>query len=61
MPTRSRDHRTDLLVRPPSSVAPEPIADPVDQVAELADLHTRGFISRGELAAQVAKVIDAAR
>jgi hypothetical protein len=63
----SRDHRTSLLVRPPSVVETETepwcaqLIDPVEQLAELASLHARGLISRCELEAQVAKVIAAVR
>jgi hypothetical protein len=57
-----RSRQPDLLVREPCRSdppdRPAPLApDPVAAVVELADLLARGLIGRGDLAAQVAKVL----
>ena len=48
----SRDHRDDLLIRPPSGEGARRweafIVDPAAQLAELADLYTRGLMTRDE-------------
>ena len=51
---------TDLLTRPPTPRPPawmSVIIDPVEQVAELADLRERGFISPYEFERERAKVL----
>jgi hypothetical protein len=61
--SRSRSRRTDLLVRPPCTVRDLDrgwaalFVDPVDQVRDLAQLYSRGFLSREEFEDQKAKVI----
>jgi hypothetical protein len=63
--TTSRSHRSDLLARPPCGVRSYEsnvsrwIIDPVDQLRELADLLTRGLLSREEFEHHKAKVTDA--
>jgi Short C-terminal domain len=63
---RLRDVRrsgTDLLTRPPALASSGPptwlsaIIDPVEQLAELAKLRDRGFISADDLERQKAKVL----
>ena len=60
----SRSHRSDLLARPPCGVRTYEdsvrgwIADPVEQLEELADLLSRGLLSREEFEHHKAKVID---
>jgi Short C-terminal domain len=59
----SRRHRSDLLARPPCGVRTQDervgawILDPVDQLEELADLMSRGLLSREEFERHKAKVI----
>jgi hypothetical protein len=60
----SRSDRSDLLTRPPCGVQAYEdrvrswIVDPVEQLAELADLLQRGLLSREEFERHKAKVID---
>jgi Short C-terminal domain len=60
----SRSRRTDLLTRPPCGVRTYEdnvkawMVDPVEQLAELADLLRRGLLSREEFERHKAKVID---
>ena len=60
---RTRTGRTDLLVRPPCSDREhEPgwtafVADPAEQLRQLADLHFRGLLSREDFEQQKAKVL----
>ena len=60
----SRSQRCDLLVRPPCRIRTYEdsvrawIVDPVEQLEELADLLSRGLLSREEFERQMAKVID---
>jgi hypothetical protein len=64
-PRRSRNHLTDLLARPPSGAGTYEdcvtawVVDPVEQLAELADLLSRGLLSRDEFERHKAKVIGA--
>ena len=59
----SRSHRSDLLARPPCGVRTYEdsvrawIIDPVEQLEELADLLSRGLLSREEFEHHKAKVI----
>jgi hypothetical protein len=59
---RTRTNRTDLLVRPPCSDEEREggwaalVADPVEQLATLADLHSRGVLSRDEFERQKGKI-----
>jgi hypothetical protein len=55
--------RTDLLTRPPAGSQPNHVdwgplmLDPIEQLAELADLCMHGFLSRDEFEYQKAKVL----
>jgi hypothetical protein len=59
----SRQHRMDLLARPPSGVEPDEarwaalLIDATDQLEALADLVARGLLSPEEFEHQKAKVI----
>jgi Short C-terminal domain len=59
-----RNHRPDLLVRPPSTSRELErgwamlVVDPVNQLAELADLHRRGLLSSEEFQEQKSKVLE---
>jgi len=61
-PGRPRTHRTDLLVRPPCSEDEREggwagfVVDPVEQLKALADLHSRGLLSREEFDRQKTKL-----
>ena len=58
----SRRHRADLLARPPCGVRTYEdslrawIADPIEQLEELADLLRRGLLSRAEFEHHKTKV-----
>ena len=58
----SRSYRSDLLSRPPCGVGTYEdsvramIVDPVEQLVELADLLSRGLLSREEFEHHKAKV-----
>jgi hypothetical protein len=58
-----RDRSTDLLTRPPAGSQPSMadwgplMLDPIEQVTQLADLCTRGFLSRDEFEYQKNKVL----
>ena len=60
----SRIDRSDLLSRPPCGARTYEervrawIVDPVEQLKELADLLSRGLLSREEFERHKAKVID---
>ncbi len=60
----SRTRRSDLLTRPPCGVRSYEhsvrtwIVDPVEQLEELADLFSRGLLSRDEFDRHKAKVIE---
>ena len=58
----SRNHRIDLLARPPSSAGGRSweafIVDPAAQLEELADLYTRGFMTREEFERQKRKLLE---
>jgi len=59
-----RDHSTDLLTRPPAAAHLNQVdwgplmLDPIEQLAELADLCARGFLSRDEFEYQKAKLLQ---
>ncbi len=61
---RTRTNRTDLLVRPPCSDEEREggwaalVADPVEQLTKLADLHSRGLLSREEFERQKSKTVE---
>lgn len=60
----SRRQRADLLARPPCGLRSYEervkawIVDPIEQLEELADLMSRGLLSREEFERHKAKVID---
>jgi len=59
----ARDRDTGLLARPPSGSRAEEsdweqlMVDPIEQLEELADLCTRGFLSREEFEDQKARIL----
>ncbi len=63
--SHSRSRRTDLLARPTCTSRDleqgwaAMFVDPIDQLDELAQLYSRGLLSRQEFEAQKAKVIGA--
>jgi hypothetical protein len=58
-----RDRSTDLLTRPPAGAQARQVdwgplmLDPIEQLAELADLCARGFLSRDEFEYEKAKLL----
>jgi hypothetical protein len=60
----SRSNQTDLLDRPPCGTRSSDdswmafVIDPVEQVRALADLRSRGLLSREEYERQKAKIVE---